>query len=330
MRTLETPPSAVVAPNGVIQVGSFRGSLPRVDLRPLGKGVVYRLTHQKRWIYTAIASADIFVGLAVVDLGYAKNTFAFAYQHGQGMLADKSVIGHPIAGGVADGIDDGLCANFSSGRTRIEILRRGDALEIDAAFFPDLEIRARLDTRVAHPALSAIGPIPDGVINATEKHALLPVTGELVVRGERRSLDGALGGWDYTHGYLARHTKWRWAYLLGRAKNGERVGLNLVEGFLGERECGVWIDDVLHPIGEGRFEFDPSAPTQPWRIRSTDGALDLHFAPGGIHAERTDFKVLKSNFIQPVGAYSGTIKIGDRTLELERVLGVAEDQDVLW
>jgi hypothetical protein len=291
---------------------------------------VYRLTHQKRWIYTAIATSDIIVGLAVVDLGYAKNTFAFAYEHGKGMLADKSVIGHPIAGGVADGIDHGLCANFSSGRTRIELLRRDGALEIDAAFFPDLEIRARLDTRVAHPALSAIGPIPEGVINATEKQALLPVSGELVVRGERRSLDGAFGGWDYTHGYLARHTQWRWAYLLGRAKTGERVGLNLVEGFLGERECGVWIDDVLHPIGEGRFEFDPRAPTQPWRIRSTDGALDLHFEPGGIHAERTDFKVLKSNFVQPVGAYRGSITVGGKTYEVDRVLGVAEDQDVLW
>jgi hypothetical protein len=330
MRTLETPPSSVVAANGTMNIGSFRGSLPRVDLKPLGKGAVYRITHQKRWIYTAIATPELFVGLAVVDLGYAKNTFAFAYQYGKGMLADRSVIGHPVAGGVADGIDKGLCANFSSGRTRIELLRRGDALEIDAAFFPDLEIRARLDTRVKHAALSAIGPIPDGVINATEKQALLPVTGEVVVRGERHSLDNALGGWDYTHGYLARHTKWRWAYLLGHAKTGERVGMNLVEGFLGERECGVWIDDTLYPIGEGRFEFDPANPTQPWRIRSTDGALDLHFAPGGIHAEKTDFKVLKSNFIQPVGAYRGTIKVEGRTLELERVLGVAEDQDVLW
>lgn len=330
MRTLETPPTAVVAKNGRIHTGSFSGSLPRVDLSPLGKGRVYRLTHHKRWVYTAIASEDIFVGLAVIDLGYAKSTFAFAYQHGVGMLADKSVIGHPIAGGVADGIDRGLCANFSSGRTRVELLRRKDSLEIDAAFFPELEIRARLDTRVAHPALSAIGPIPEGVINATEKHALLPVTGELVVRGERRSLTGAMGGWDYTHGYLARHTQWRWAYLLGHAKSGERVGLNLVQGFLGECECGVWVDDVLYPIGEGRFEFDPAAPTDPWRIRSADGALDLHFVPGGIHAERTDFKVLRSKFVQPIGAYSGTIKVGGKTLELEKVLGVAEDQDVLW
>lgn len=320
----------VVSRDGNIQSGSFRGALPRVDLKPLGKNLVYRLTHQKRWVYVAIASDDLFCGLAVVDLGYVKNTFGFAYARDGGMLADKSAIGHPVSGGVADGIDNGLCANFSAGRTRIEIIRRGDALEIDAAFFPDLEIRARLDAGVKHSPLSAIGPVPGGIIDATEKHALLPVTGDVVVRGERRSLEGAVGGWDYTHGYLARHTQWRWGYLLGRAKSGERIGMNLVEGFLGECECGVWIDDTLHPVGEGRFSFDVNDPMKPWTITSTDGALDLRFEPGAMHAEKNDFKVVRSRFLQPVGAYSGTVRVGGKVLTLDRVLGVAEDQDVLW
>lgn len=328
MRTLTSPPASVVTRDGTIQTGSFRGALPRVDLRPLGKNVVYRLTHQKRWVYVAIATEELFVGLAVVDLGYVKSTFAFAYAREGGMLADKSAIGHPVSGGVSDGIDSGLCANFSSGRTRVEIMRRGDALEIDAAFFPELEIRARLDANVAHPPLSAIGPVPEGIIDATEKHALLPVTGDLVVRGERRSLAGAVGGWDYTHGYLARHTRWRWGYLLGRATTGERVGMNLVQGFLGERECGVWIDDTLYPIGEGRFVFDD--PLKPWKVTSTDGAIDLHFEPGGMHAEKNDFKIVRSRFVQPVGAYRGTIRVGGRELKLEGALGVAEDQDVTW
>jgi hypothetical protein len=330
VRTLQSPPSSVVTRDGNIQSGSFSGALPRVDLSPLGKNIVYRLTHQKRWVYVAIASDDLFCGLAVVDLGYVKSTFGFAYARDGGMLADKSAIGHPVSGGVANGIDSGLCANFSAGRTRVEIVRRGNELEIDAAFFPDLEIRARLDANVKHPPLSAIGPVPGGIIDATEKHALLPVTGDVVVRGERRSLKGAVGGWDYTHGYLARHTQWRWGYLLGRTTSGERIGMNLVEGFLGECECGVWIDDVLHPVGEGRFSFNKDSPLDPWTITSSDGALDLRFEPGGMHAEKNDFKVVRSSFLQPVGTYSGTIRVGGRTLTIDRVLGVAEDQDVVW
>ncbi len=338
MRTLESPPSSVVGPDGVLRAGSFRGSLPHVDLAPLRKGPLYRLTHHKRWVYLALVQHDLFVGMAVVDLGYAKNTFAFAYERGANdvgrMLVDRSAVGHPAAGSVGDGIGPGFAARFSAGRTRVEVRRVANELEIDADYGategPDLQIRARIVADVPHPALSAIGPIPGGVVDATEKHALLGVHGEVVVGGRSRRLEGGTAGWDYTNGYLARHTKWRWAYLLGRARDGATVGLNLVEGFLGDKECGVWIDGALHPVGEGRFTFDANDPLAPWRVRTTDGAVDLKFTPGGMHAEKTDFKIVRSRFVQPVGVYDGTIRVGGRELVLERVLGVAEDQDVLW
>lgn len=330
MRTLGTPPTSVVGSDGVIRFGSFRGSLPYVDLSPVGKPFPYRILHHKKWVYLALASSDLFVGMAVVDLGYATNAFGFVYDRDGGMLVDRSTIGHFGSGAVSDSLLGGAIARFSVGKTRIELARRGDELEIDGAFGPDLEIRARIDARVTHPALSVIGPIPSGVVNATEKHALLPVRGTLGVRGSRRSLDGAFAGWDYTHGYLARHTQWRWGYLLGHTKQGQRVGMNLVQGFLGETECAVWLDDELHPVGEGRFEFDAHSPLNPWRIRTTCGAVDLRFTPGGMHAEQKDFKLLRSKFVQPVGTYEGTITVGKTTATLERVLGVAEDQDVLW
>lgn len=339
MRTLSPPPNLVVTPDGSPRFGSFAGSLPRVDLGPLGKPLPYRLLHHKRWVYLAIASGDVFVGLAVVNLGYATNTFAFAFERTRGMLADCSTIGHFRSAAVADSFDSGpTIARFSSPRANVSIVRAGDTVDVDARFSRELVLRARLDAKVSHPALSAIGPIPGGMVNATEKQALLPVTGELTTSGESRSLDGAFGGWDYTHGYLARHTQWRWAYLLGRTREGQRVGMNLVQGFLGETECAVWLvpehagtaGDELHPVGEGRFEFDARDPLAPWRITTTCGAVDLRFSPGGMHAEDKDFKLLKSKFVQPVGTYEGTIRVGNTTATLERVLGVAEDQDVLW
>ena len=44
-----------------------------------------------------------------------------------------------------------------------------------------------------------------------------------------------------------------------------------------------------------------------------------------------DFGVVKSHFVQPVGVYAGTIAVPGRApLALDGVLGVTEDQDVLW
>ncbi|MBI2393311.1 MAG: DUF2804 domain-containing protein [Deltaproteobacteria bacterium] len=334
MRTLATPPASVVGDNGTIHFGSYRGSLPPVDLRPLGKPLPYRVQHHKKWVYLAVAAGDVFAGLAVVDLGYVKNAFAFAFERandGKGrMLVDCSALGHPLAGGVSDGLWGGPVARFTAGKTHVHVTRRGASMDIDATFGDDLDIGARLSTDVKHPALSVIGPIPGGVVNATEKHALLPVSGELTVRGARYPLDGGFGGWDYTHGYLARHTKWRWAYLLGRTTDGARIGMNLVEGFLGSSECAVWLDDELHPISEGRFELNRARPLDPWRITTADGEVDLRFTPGGMHAEDKDFKLVRSSFVQPIGVYEGTIRVGGRTVTVERVLGVAEDQDTLW
>jgi hypothetical protein len=87
---------------------------------------------------------------------------------------------------------------------------------------------------------------------------------------------------------------------------------------------------VLHPIGEGRFELDEKRPLRPWKVTTTEGALDLEFVPGGAHSDTTNFGVVRARFLHPVGAYRGTLKIAGRTLEIDDMLGVAEDQDVLW
>lgn len=327
MRALTPPPLFVVDSRGSLQTGSFRGPLPKVDLAPLGKGSLYRAIHHKRWIYVALSDARLFCGLAVVDLGYAKSTFAFVYEDGI-LIADRSALASPTGGGVSDGITPGFHARFTNADTHVQVRRPARALEIEATF-PGLALRVELDGDAPHPALSAIGPVPNGLVDATEKHALLKVRGEIRLEGRTRRLDGAYGGWDYTNGYLARHTKWRWGYLMGRARSGEEVAMNLVEGFLGERECGVWANGELFGVGEGRFGFDPRDPLQKWTVRSECGAVDLRFSPGAMHAESTDFKVLRSKFVQPIGRYEGTIRVGGRSYEVD-ALGVAEDQDVLW
>ena len=193
-------------------------------------------------------------------------------------------------------------------------------------------IDARLSTEGAPPPIGVVAGLGEkDLVNATEKGALLAVTGAAAIAGRGSSLDGGLGGYDYTHGYLARHTAWRWAFLLGRAESGERVGLNLVQGFVGEPECALWVDGELYPLAEGRFTFDPRRPTEPWQVRTADESVDLRFEPGGIHQEHKNLGVITSRFIQPVGCFSGTIRVPGRApLVLSRALGVVEDQDVLW
>jgi hypothetical protein len=174
------------------------------------------------------------------------------------------------------------------------------------------------------------GP-PDDLFNATEKMVLLPSVGEVIAGGRHYSLEGGLGGLDFTCGFLARKTAWRWAFALGRARSAQRVAFNLVQGFVGPAECAVWVDGEIYPVSGGVVTYDEKDPWKPWHVRTEGGELDLRFEPGALHAEEHDFRVVASRFIQPAGSFSGTVRLPGRDpLELDRVLGVVEDQEVVW
>lgn len=345
MRTLEAPPSSVLHPvTHAVNGGSFRGGLPpAVDLGalevgglPILGGPLFRVAHQKRWIYAAISAGDLFIGAAIIRLGYASSAFVFAFDRASGrMLADVSLLGPPFFASVNGAPREGASARFSSPLPRASLSWEracGAGAFSLAVRAGEVSIDARLSVEGAPPPIGVVADLgKKGLVNTTEKGALLAVTGSAAIGGRRFALDGGLGGYDYTHGYLARHTAWKWAFLLGRAEGGERVGLNLVQGFVGEPECALWIDGELYPLAEGRFTFDPQRPMEPWRVRTADESVDLRFEPGGIHQEHKDLGVITSRFIQPVGCFSGTIRVPGRApLTLSRALGVVEDQDVLW
>jgi hypothetical protein len=348
-RVLLPAPSSVIEPSsGLPRYGSYQGSVPSVDLTPLEKqlarargsrfGVrrrLRRVVREKRWIYTGIASNDHYVALAIARFGYAATCFGYVFDAKSLRMATTfSVLGPPTACHVSDGMMRGSLASFRFGGSEAEVLRRpGSSAYTVRANIEGVRIDASLDTLGAPPAMTAIVPVGasrDGLVNLTEKRALLGVTGELELRGARHRLDGALGGYDYTHGMLARHTMWRWAYALGRATTGERVSFNLVQGFVGEPECTAWVEGDVFPLREGRFAFDRDEPLAEWRVSTADGSADLRFKPGGMHSEAKNLGLIQSHFVQPVGTYAGKLRVGGKELTLDGVLGVTEDQDVLW
>ncbi len=115
---------------------------------------------------------------------------------------------------------------------------------------------------------------------------------------------------------------------MGRTNGGEPIGFNFVEGFVGVAECAAFFGGQVHPLGEPRFDFEPARPERPWTLRA-DG-IDLTFDVGAVHAQNTNLGLVRSRFLQPVGTFRGTIRIGDRHVDLDGVPGVVEDQDVLW
>ena len=66
-------------------------------------------------------------------------------------------------------------------------------------------------------------------------------------------------------------------------------------------------------------------------MTTEDGIVDLTFTPQGERSEKINAGLLKSNFHQPVGTYTGRLKPPDRdAVQLEGVAGVAEDHVAKW
>ena len=321
------PTSFLDAATGEAAYGAYAGPMPKIELGALS--LRDRIARRKRWVYAAITTEELWISLAVVRTGYASTLFAFAYDLvGKRMLVDRTLLGSTSAARVADDFHaPGEVAQFSFGKTRLALSRRGSRLDVHLRM-KNLEVDASIDESVGPPAISAIAKLGERLLNATEKRVLLGVTGRARCGAREIALDGGSAGYDYTHGLLPRHTQWRWAFAQGQSVGGEPFAFNVVQGFVGEAECAAFVSGQVLPIAEPTFHFDTADPSKPWRLNGP--GIDLVFVPGAVHTQMTKLVVVRSRFVQPVGTFAGTMRVAGRDIQVAGLPGVVEDQDVLW
>ncbi len=328
---LPKPPLALVQ-NGLAQHGQYAGLIDRLDWSGLQtaqpKSALWRRLHHKRWQYIGIGSDDLFVGVAIVNVGWCQTAFAYVFdRRRRRLLADWSADGLPgLNGGVSDEPVVGATSWFESFGSSLSIHHEADALHVrvDAG---GIQLQAALSLKDAPDFLLAVGPIEQGVSHATQKSPGLMVSGQLVVAGQKHTLDGAIGCLDSSNGLLARDTAWRWA-----CAHGPGVGFNLQDGYFGNNENVLWLDGQLIVLGRAHFEFDAAQPLKPWRVYTDDGLLDLSFNPEGARQEDRNLLIAASHYVQPVGTFHGWVKAHAMAQAklVTGLLGVTEDHHSRW
>lgn len=344
--SLPPAPSSISDDAGAPRFGAYQGAVPSVELGRLtgqyNPGLGRRLFKHKKWLYSFAATREVIALCAVVDVGYTSNSFCVVVDlKDEKVLFDDTVLGlaAPMVK-VSDEPNAGLDVRFTSPSLRISANRPAGSERFHLKAKAGL-MGGKLDWQMdflaagAPPPLTVIAPVPeDGVVNVTQKWAGMLTFGTLQAAGRRYVLDGGVGGTDYTHGYLARRTAWRWGFACGRLADGTPLGLNLVEGFNETRadvnENALWVGNRLIPLSRARFQWNKNDPLDKWEVSTDDGAVQLSFKPIGLHKEHRDLKLVKSWFIQPVGLFEGIITIDGRAHPVENLAGVTEDQDILW
>lgn len=346
--SLPASPLSVEDALGAPRFGTYQGSLDGVDLdalrgqfRPDALG---RFQAHKKWLYAFVATPEVAAVFAIADLGYTSNAFVLAVDlASQQVLADQGLIGLPRPWvHLNHHVGPGLSARFRRADASLKAWRRFGEERYHARvrvglpwpLRPLLSLRLELLAAGAAPALTVIAPVDGGIVNVTQKWAGLLAQGELEAGGRRYRLDGGVGGLDSTHGYLARHTAWRWAFVCGRLDDGTPLGINLVEGFNETRddvnENAAWLGTRLVPLGRARFQWNHDDVLDTWRVTTTDGAVDLTFRPIAAHREHRDFVLVRSRFSQPLGLWHGTLTVDGTAYAVNSAPGVAEEQDVTW
>ena len=331
---LPVAPASILDGQGQPNFGKFAGSVAQIDWSglapPYRRSRFWQHFHHKHWQYVALATDELFCGIAIVDVGWTNTAFAYAFDRRQGKLvASFSQDGIP---GISAKLNAhpalGAASDFRLLANHIRYRQVSDSqcyqLEVQCG---DFRIDARFDGQVAAPCLLAVGPIEGGSVHATVKSSGMPLSGSVTLAGRELDLQGGIASFDHSNGFLARETAWRWA-----SAHSLDVGFNLQSGYFGAHENALWLDGRLISLGAAHFDFDPAQVLAPWHIYTDDGLLDLQFQPEGCRSENKNLLVAVSRYVQPIGTFSGWVKASAEAAprRVERLVGVTEDHFSRW
>lgn len=291
--------------------------------------------------YIGIITDGFLVGIAAIDLGYAKNVFAYLYHYKNGKLFEFSSM-MPGWGPLHFPVNpDEHVIRFEKDGNSLFITKshREKILSIDAILGRRLSVRGTFPYSLkSHKPLRVLNPSDPTRWTFTEKCSpIIPYSLDIQLDGSPLPFDIRHTAmlYDWSAGYMRRDVSWYWAAFAGitAGKRKAKIGLNLAalvnESFFSEN--AFWIDKERTRVSRCIYDFNPSDPYEPWHIFDEDGKVDLTFAPLGERSEKVNALAVKSSFRQFVGTFAGTLRPDKGTaLSFEGIHGFTELHRSKW
>lgn len=331
---LPIAPNQTVDEHGQPIFGQYAGAPSQISWSglsaPYRRGRIWQHFHHKHWQYVALATDELFCGIAIVDVGWTNTAFAYVLDRRLGkLLANFSQDGLP---GISAKLNPcpaiGAASHFRFLGNRIEYQQLAGSAQYQLNLHcGEFKIHANFDANNAAPCLFAVGSIEGGSVHATVKSSGMPLAGLVKVGGREFDLAGGVASFDHSNGFLARETSWRWA-----SAHSLELGFNLQAGYFGNNENALWLDGQLIALGTAHFDFDAENILQTWHIYTDDGLLDLQFQPEGCRSENKNLFIAASRYAQPIGTFSGWVKasVDAAARRIENLPGVTEDHFSRW
>jgi len=289
-----------------------------------------RYLHFKQFQFVSLCHPDWQIGVAVADIRYAASAFCYFYHRATTTL-DQIELLKPLSIGVKMSPSPTAGSAIIRGKQHISITpsQYNWQLQLNGTLLSgDLTLHGEADAS----ALALCTPTGYSGFTYTQKHNALPLSGKLNYRGTPLDLSAALGGYDFSAGYMRRETSWRWGSISAQLPQG-RFGLNLANGVneTGANENCIWLNGNKQLLPPVAITFNRANSHQPWHFSTADQRLNLQFQPSACRQQRLNLGLVASNFRQYCGVFSGELMLENgEKLILNQVPGLAEDHFARW
>jgi hypothetical protein len=294
----------------------------------------------KRWDYYGVTTPTHYYSFALADLGYAGQAFVYVVSFETGEYHEETLT-IPLARGILlpRNSTEGTSSYGSKNvRLSFSVEPNGRRISIDWPNFNGCGLTAEVLLRLEpdHESMAIVIPIPGKRYYYNRKVNCLPAEGWVVYGQDRSELlpDQSQGNMDWGRGVWEYSSFWVWASASGFLAGGRRVGLNMGYGFgdtSAATENALILDGKVHKLGRVDFAYNAEDYSQPWRMVSVDGRVDLEFTPFVERVATTNLLVISSTVHQMFGRYQGVLLSDEgESIELKSLVGFAEEHYARW
>ena len=293
----------------------------------------------KSWQYMTAVSDQLFVAFVVGTAGFASNGFIYAVELPSGRLYKKFAITPLSVGTKLQPTSASGTHSFHTKGLEIALASReggrGFATRVDGMSADGERIEARLDFAAnGNDHLATCVPLPGGRWSYTHKQMAFGVSGTVTLDGKTFAFTPgtAFGTMDFTKQFALRHAVWKWVALCGKSRQGAIVGLNLVDPTPDApiSENAAWIDGKLEPLADVHLAIDaPGNIDSPWTVEAE--SVDLRSTAIAHVEQKLALPLVSHRLRHVVSSFSGHVRTKrGQILDLDRIVGIAEDNDTWW
>lgn len=294
---------------------------------------------KKQWMYWAVMCPGGVFATVIADVDYMKIGSVYFTQFNQSPAVEKTKIQftkrniHVPPSPYENAYFKNPSMNLEYETLAEKTLLKAKTEIKGKPFLAEIE----MNRDISFPTLNVVIPWSDIRFQFTSKQLPFPAKGkvsfgdELFEFNEQETfacLDYGSGKWKYK-------TDWNWSAGYGQDIQGRKIAINLgglwTDG-TGQNENGIWIGNHFYKIHEEvKFTWNYNNPLDTWNINTkASNNISLTFKPFHIRPDSTNLIILKSKVVQCFGYFYGTVKIENQIVQLNSLLGWAEEHHALW